>query len=334
MKHPAYHLRPNKAVDRLLWLNILNSLSLEERSKSVYYSLAGPFLEDINIIHLTYPEIKLVAIEQDGETYKRQKFHQFSSIVQLRNQKLEEFASEFPFSENSDTRDILWIDFTDFQPKNFSTFCSIVRQAKYDTIIRITLPAKPSLDTQTINKLSEASGVNAILENLKHDFKEKYKNFYPHILDPDLFKGGKEYARMVQKMIQLASENALSGSNQIFQPLQTIFYSDGTQMLSVAGIICEKGEESFLDIKKLFQNIRFPNFDWKDPQQINIPTLSLKERLHLAYLLPISPEKDAGEILHTALGYDIDRGEQASKQQLSAYAEYYREYPNFVKLSM
>jgi hypothetical protein len=333
MKHPAYHLRPNKAVDRLLWLNVLDALSSEERKNSTYYSLSGPFLEDLHIVHLIYPEIKLVAIEQDLDTHLRQKFHQFSRVVELRHQKLGNFVSDFPSEEDSETRDILWLDFTDFQPKNFTEFCSIIGQAKFGTIVRVTLPAKPDLDNQTIKKLGEVTGINDVLDRLKDSFKEKYQKFYPHSIDPNLLEGGKPYAIMVQMMIRLAAEIGLKGyENKIFQPLQTIFYSDGTQMLSVAGIICEETKQP--SVQQQFQHIRFANFDWKEPQQINIPTLSLKERLHFASLLPVADGKDAGTILHQALGYTIDRNEETSKKQLSAYAEYYREYPNFIKAVM
>ena len=43
MRHPAYHLRPNKAVDRLALINAIKHLpNRESLRKYTYYSLGGP----------------------------------------------------------------------------------------------------------------------------------------------------------------------------------------------------------------------------------------------------------------------------------------------------
>jgi hypothetical protein len=99
-------------------------------------------------------------------------------------------------------------------------------------------------------------------------------------------------------------------------------------MLSVTGVVYPRTEKT--KTKKMFESVRFADFDWNEPYPIDIPSLSVKERLFLERFLPIAPEKDAGEELFKALGYMIDNSEKRSKQQLSHYADYHREYPNFI----
>jgi hypothetical protein len=60
----------------------------------------------------------------------------------------------------------------------------------------------------------------------------------------------------------------------------------------------------------------------------------MKERLKLENLLPIPNGQNAGEILFQALAYLIDWSEDRSKLALKQYADYHREYPNFVRISI
>jgi len=76
VSQPAYHTRPNKAVDRLTLIDAIRLVvKPRELSDYTYYSMGGPTLDDFRLIYEFYPEIKMVSIEQHEETYKRQQFH-------------------------------------------------------------------------------------------------------------------------------------------------------------------------------------------------------------------------------------------------------------------
>src|SRR4051812_19350800 len=92
MKHPPYHLRSNKAVDRFLLIELLRAISPSHKS-TTYYSLAGPFLEDLRLLEHFFPEMKLVSLESNEHTYKRQKFHQFNSRMTLLHRNLSDFLT-------------------------------------------------------------------------------------------------------------------------------------------------------------------------------------------------------------------------------------------------
>ena len=58
MKHPPYHLRANKAADRLILMETITrvtralSASMDDYT---YYGFGGPFLEDFKLIRKFFP---------------------------------------------------------------------------------------------------------------------------------------------------------------------------------------------------------------------------------------------------------------------------------------
>ena len=116
MNHPPYHLRPNKAIDRFLLIEILDRLKKNcEISDYTYYGFGGPFLEDCRLIYNRYPEIKIVSIENDKQTFKRQNFHRFSKDLDLKHQEFANFLANF----SSNGGEIFWLDYTNLR---FGTF--------------------------------------------------------------------------------------------------------------------------------------------------------------------------------------------------------------------
>ena len=109
-------------------------------------------------------------------------------------------------------------------------------------------------------------------------------------------------------------------------------YDDHTQMLSVTGVVSKRTEIAAL--RETLKSVRFANFDWSKPDQINIPALSTKERHKLERLLPLDKEVEAGGALYAELGYFIDNSEAATKRQLAQYADYHREHPQFVRIAV
>jgi hypothetical protein len=137
-----------------------------------------------------------------------------------------------------------------------------------------------------------------------------------------------EFASLVQGMIQIAAQKALLASGVLaYQPISSFFYSDGTHMLTLTGIVCEKGKER--EIRRVFKQWQFANLSWDSPREIAVPFLSVKERLHLCRHLPC--KRKAGSTLHKKLGYLIEENKEETEKKLESYAKYYRRYPYFVK---
>ena len=71
-----YRLRPNKAVDRELFLSLLMRLSpILSLEKYQYVGLGGPFLEDFRLVHGRLGLSRMTCLESEEEVHKRQVFN-------------------------------------------------------------------------------------------------------------------------------------------------------------------------------------------------------------------------------------------------------------------
>ena len=130
-------------------------------------------------------------------------------------------------------------------------------------------------------------------------------------------------------MLEIAAQQALPASGEsVFQLLNSSYYRDSLQMLSVTGIVCNKNKVS--EIRQWFENWEFTNLKWAPPHKIDVPILSVKERLHLERYLPTGDP--TGSALSEVLDYSIDGDEKHEK--LKQYEEYYRYYPYFARVSI
>lgn len=123
MKHPPYHLRINKSVDRLLLVDAIRALGpalgVVDFSEFTYHTLAGPFLEDLRVMTHFFPEMQMISIESDEQTHKRQLFNKFCSNVQLRKVG---FSDYLYYDYEPGDKDIFWLDYTDLKYRRFTEF--------------------------------------------------------------------------------------------------------------------------------------------------------------------------------------------------------------------
>jgi hypothetical protein len=312
MKHPPYHLRPNKAADRLTLIDAIRLVAKhEELDEYTYYSMGGPTLEDFRLIYEFYPEIRMVCIERDLNTYKRQRFHLPCRFHRLKLENIQ-FKSFLAQYEAKDEKSIFWLDYTDLEFSHFDDFMELLGKIAENSIVKLTLRSNP-LDYKEEKKADE--------------FRKKFDAILPNASEP-LPSRLDGFALLVQKMVQIASQTALPGAMpSMFLPLSSFYYNDGTGIFTLTGVVCRRSEEALF--RKAFKNWRFSNLDWNNPKEINVPSLSTKERLHLQRYLPSGG--NSGKALRRALGYLIDENREQTEIQLQQYADFHRYFPYFIK---
>ena len=316
MRHPPYHLRVNKAIDRLLLVEILDILKRHcDISNYTYYGFGGPFLEDCRLIHNRCPEVRIVSIETNQQTFKRQEFHQFSKNLELRREDFASFLANF----SSNGGEIFWLDYTNLILKHFEEFMNVLGQVSENSVVKITIRAEPPLN---------ASSSTEDRDKEWDDFQQTYRQLLPLSAKKTDVETPLSFTKLLQKMIRIVSQQALPASGEsVFQLLDSSHYSDQTHMLSITGIVCNKSKVS--KIRRWFKNW---NLDWAQPRKIDVPTLSTKERLHLEKYLPTKAQ--TGRSLSRALGYRIDNTESQHLEKLKQYEEFYQYYPYFARVSI
>ena len=106
-----YQLRPNKAVDRQIFIDLLTKLNKWiDISNSQYIGFGSFVLEDFKNFHFQLGIYKMTSIEIDVETFKRQKFNQPLTCIDLQMMSSGDFISGY--QQNNDDTAIFWLDYT------------------------------------------------------------------------------------------------------------------------------------------------------------------------------------------------------------------------------
>ena len=308
MTQPAYRLRPNKAVDRLLFVEAIQRMAdLKDLTEYTYFGLGGPFLEDFRILNDFFGDLKLVSIEVNEEVIKRQQFHLPCRNIRLRHTSFHTFLGRYTAEGE---KSIFWLDYPGLQWPDVSDFMLLLQRVEIWSMAKITLRAQPS-DYKCFGK-----------------FHEQFTRILPGGTDR-LPRSPLQFATLILRMLQIAAQRALASyPGRRFQPVSSFFYNDSTPMLTLTGIVCPP--DCIGAIRSTYENWAFANLDWNPPTRISVPVLSTIERLTLQSVLPC--DDSAGTLLQLALGYKLGGGgpRDNTQRQLQQYAAFQKYYPYYV----
>ena len=288
---------------------------LERLSEFTYYGLGGPYLHDFRLIYELFPEIKMVSIEEDEDTYRRQEFHLPCGSLKLERMQFKSFLTRY---DPNDEKSIFWLDYNDLGYGNFEDLMALLSKVSENSMVKITLRAEPS---DFFDKQNETPGSGA------ERFRQQFGAVMPDSAAPPPL-GFRDFVCLLQEMVQVAAQKALPGAVPLmFQPVSSFYYSDVSGMFTLTGVVCRRN--AVPEIRKAFQDLHFRNLSWAKPKAISVPVLSTHERLHLQKLLPC--QSGAGRTLREALGYLIDKDRESTEAKLKQYADFHRYYPYFIE---
>jgi hypothetical protein len=318
MSGPPYHLRINKAADRFALIEAIRRLPklngwLEEYT---YYGLGGSYLEDMRILYEYCPELKLVSIEENKNVYQRQMFHKPCVTLDLTNINTSSFITDY---DSNDDKSIFWLDYTKLEFNQFEEFKTILTKVADNSMVKITLRADPR-DYRSNPATIEPEEIER--------FRTEFSSVIPSslVIPP---RKQSDFALLVQQMLRIASQQAfhLQASHNTFMPISSFYYSDGSWMYTLTGLVCSSDKQQY--VINAYKDWEFANLNWGMPKLINIPDLSTKERLRLQELLPC--KNNTGEVLRTHLGYLIDDDVKITEKSLEQYAAFHRYFPYFLR---
>ena len=320
MSSPAYHLRPNKAADRFALMEAIRRLprlgdgGLEEYT---YIGLGGPYLEDFRQLYEFFPDMSMVSIESEEEVYKRQKFHRPFRSLKLIKDEVSSYIKRYDPGAN---KSIFWLDYTGLEYSFFQDFEALLGTVAENSMIKVTLRSDPGeYWTHRPPQLKKEKA---------ETFRRKFERIMPDpSATPPILAGN--FAYFLQEMLQVATEQALppAASIRTFVPVSSFYYSDGTCMFTLTGIVCETARKH--DVERAYMDWEFANLAWDPPKKIAVPVLSTKERLHLQRLLPTKTAR--GRRLRKRLGYLIENNVNRTEAALEQYAAFHRYSPYFIR---
>lgn len=324
-----YHLRQNKAIDRILFIDILHRINnYTNISEYLYIGFGGPFLEDFKIMHRELKIKNMISIEIDDDVYKRQLFNKPLSCIKITQQNSRDFIDEFDFSKE---KHIIWLDYT--QPEYGDQLIEIqnlIERLNEGDVFKFTLNA----NSANLGNPSD-NNRNQLLKYRLDKFRDMIgSDFYPLDLNENNM-GSKSFPKCILKSCENAIKKGSSAKNLTPYMLLYCSYKDGQEMVSVTGILLN---EKNIDIFKNKTRLSYWRFyangflsENGNLTKINLPVLSVKERLFIEAGLPSANEE---EIINDILGFKLVANEADNNELIKNFIDYYKNFPWFAKISL
>ncbi|MBD2048743.1 hypothetical protein H6F78_24620 [Coleofasciculus sp. FACHB-64] len=321
-----YHLRPNKAIDRYAFLELLSKVDKYrdcDISQYKYVGFGGHSLEDFKYIHSRFGICNMISIEEDAEVYNRQKFNQPHNCIDCLHQSSDDFTNEFQTTDPT----IIWLDYvkpSDLR-KQIEEFQATISKLNPLDIIKITVNSHPSSYVPSGKGMDSFTLQDARIEKLN----KMLGDIFPSADVTVDMMTEKKFPEALCLVLKYAANLAMAGQSDIyFQSLTAFSYADGQQMLTVTGILLEKTKNQEFFNQTNIDKWELSNISWKKPRRINVPDLTIKERLYIDSRLPNSQAK----AIQDELGFLFDSKESISIEMLETYILFYRQSPYFSRI--
>jgi hypothetical protein len=326
-----YHLRPNKYVDRQIFVDLLNRLDRARSiSRSVYVSLGGKFLDDHKAIRFAFDILGSVSIEKFAHVVPRQNFNKPFEDVSCLEQESKDFVSGFSAFRSEypeDTNFIVWLDFVNpaerlVQLEEFSTLVGFGRP--FD-VFRITVNANAETLKGSDAKMPDQ--YNTRSEWRLAIFQSQLGKFPCQATAREMTVAG--FPAVLARAVGVAAMEGAKGKKFVVRPLAVTSYSDGTPMLSVTVILLPAAEADEFMARPWISEWKHRAANWGSVTKIDVPDLSLKEKMLIDRHTNVLDDRQiAGQ-----LGFDLGDDQPSTLDKLSQYREHFRFYPQFVRMA-
>lgn len=322
-----YRLRPNKAVDRELFLSLLMRLApFLGLHRYHYVGLGGPFLEDFRLVHARLGITKMTCIESEPQVHKRQIFNRPIASIECVHSTLEGYLDENDFEEPA----IIWFDYT--KPKGLTTqierFARTIGTVPINSVLRVTLNANPaSLGTPDLSETSveldgEVSEDRTTKPTLSEwrlaRLRERLGTLFPSGLVADAVTP-KRYGPSLLNVLKLAVDNeALSHRDRRIVWALTTHYADGQAMVTATLVVRAIDDHFIEDIVKEWEF--YATIDV--PHILDLPALSTLERL----MMESNGDESPLDFKLPVSGMGVD--------PFVVFRKFYRIYPHFSRVEL
>jgi hypothetical protein len=323
-----YRLRPNKAVDRELFLSLLMRLAPQlALDKYHYVGLGGPFLEDFRLIHGRLGIAKMTCIETEEQVHKRQVFNRPIATIDCVHKTLEDYLDETDF----DTPAILWFDYT--EPRGITTqierFARTIGTVPVGSVLRVSLNANPTslgnpdpkdLSVEFEGEASEDRGVKPTIQEWRFArFRERLGSLCPSDVTADDMTF-KKYGPGLLRALKLAVDHEVLSfrDRRIVWALAT-HYADGQAMVTAALVVAPMDDANIEGLVKGWEFYTTTDA----PHRVDLPALSTLERLTM----------ESNDDAKTRLGFELPTSDMGS-DPFEVFKKFYRIYPHFSRVEL
>ena len=198
-------------------------------------------------------------------------------------------------------------------------FQKLISKLTLGDTLKITMSANiSSLGSKDPNNKENTETIESIRYKCMGN---KIGDYMPNDI-PKVINDENDLVKILARSIQFASERGAESLLGLEPALLSLFtYKDGVRMITATVRIMNKVDLSLLKVI----DWEFTPDSWQNITKIEIPELSVKERLHLDSLLPSENVED----IHTQLSFKLHTKHEDSLNMLKSYAAHYRRYPGY-----
>jgi hypothetical protein len=319
-----YQLRPNKFIDRQMFLELLSRLIAGPAPENyVYISMGGRHLVDHHAIYDRFGIKALFSFDKDPNEVARQKFNRPTGetvCVAMHSgslpSEIDKIFERFPSKRNI----IAWLDYTSADRRaQFQEAIQTLIRLKHGDIFRITLNADVrslGRDNEWMNKGYNDPG-SYRADRLRAQIPEYLATEVTSISDTD-------FPNILARCFGLATDAAQVQQPKLrFSPVLITSYRDGTRMLTVTCAVSDTDATDKFPPAS-FRYWKFACRSWNDLQTIYAPVLSLKEK----YRLDTNLHRGKKRML-AVMKFLGDTDQATSQEAVESYRRFHRYYPTF-----
>jgi hypothetical protein len=305
-----YSLRANKSIQRSLVFEGVRTLqSRMDLEKLMYVGLSSVWFTDFHIAHKALGVEDLVSIEADPIGFERARFN-----LPFRTARVEKGFSYdvLPIilkDQSLTTRPwFVWLDYDGgFEESTVEDIRLVIEQAPPNSIFVTTFNASGKKLGKPANR------------------PERIRKLLGSVVPDGLSRDDCQDDRLPETLLELTSKFMESVAASVvrpggFIPAFRIHYSDTTPMVTIGGILPEKG--AVPAARAAVSSHEWPGIAL---EPIIIPPLTIKEAAALQTQLP-----RAGRLTRAAvrrLGFDLE------EQHIRCFQKYYRYYPAYAQIT-
>ena len=346
----AYHLRVNKFIDRMLFVEALQVvrryISLDEYG---YVSMAGAYMEDCRLIHQSMRITRMYSFDTDKAVIARQMVNRPFGFIQTHRQSSKELVVDFDAVRlalgGSETNAIVWLDYTNPRERRsqLQELGTLVTKLIGGDIVRITLNANRASIGENSEYLKVESANRPTLPQWRHQrlFEQLGEYFPANINTADYMQSNEGLCETLLRAIKQVVIGALHPRPELIAfPLLSTMYDDQHCMLTATVLFLEAEKRSEFETAARWNEWEHsPGEEWDNFVEIQVPHLSVRER-HLVHGAIEAGGMFGGNSIHFETLPELEdyRNYYApsfmTPDELEQYRTHYLRYPTFAPLDI
>jgi len=266
----------------------------------------------------------MLSFDSEDSTVRRQRFNRpLGSVACIHKTSTDLIANlDIELSalfESTDYQQVVWLDFTEVNSvaQQLADVQAVLGGMRRGDVLRVTMNAHAS----ALHPGGGGLSANELLTKRRMKFDHLAGDFMDSAAEDGDFAPDRYPRQILIAIRNAAAAAALYASGLGLYPLQVETYADGQAMASVTGVVLRLDEMVEFVRSTGIENWPFYVSDWEQPERIDVPDLTIRERLLFDQLI--------AKGVKGRLSRDFPFDRKAAKDLLERYQRYSRYLPQF-----